>query len=239
VTGHGAFKAPPPTGGSRFSRPDWLDMKALIAIVIGLVSFTGALLTWRASTLSSNATGADRQSVLETVVQQQNSVSVETQLRFEEAAFARFKADMVNAQKMRAEATQLRNGGLKGQADQLEDDATRLENLALVAARDTGNAYSYDENGVPTFDEAGRRLALSRKDEAASQANPEQQVKFADQTRKRSQRLVGFLPILVLAIVLLTIAQLLRRDSLRPFLAGAGTLIWLVAIVIAFVGDKG
>src|SRR3954454_23965338 len=143
VTGHGAFKAPPPTGRSRLARPDWLDMKALIAIIIGLVSFTGALLTWRASTLSSNATGADRQSVLETVVQQQNSVAVETQLRFEEAAFARFKADMVNAQKMRAEATQLRNGGLKGQADQLEDDATRLENLALGAARDTGNAYSY------------------------------------------------------------------------------------------------
>ena len=60
-----------PARGRWAHHPDWLDAKAAIAIVIGLVSFSGALVTWRASALSSNATSADRRSILETVALEQ------------------------------------------------------------------------------------------------------------------------------------------------------------------------
>src|SRR3954462_10111203 len=204
------------------NRPDWLDGRAAIAIVIGLVSFSGALVTWKASGLSSNATTADRQSVLETVIRQQNTVSVETQLRFEEAAFARFQADSVNAMRLRTEANNLRTARDEVHAKQAEDDANRLEKLANIAVRDVDGGYIfYDEKSIPQFDEANRRLALQTADEAASQANPEQTVRIADRYRNRSQRMVTWLPVFILAIVGLTIAQVSRRPGLRKGLAGA------------------
>ena len=241
--GHGAFKAPAPAPAGRSGRrslaPAWLDLKATIAIVIGLISFSGALLTWHAANLSSTATGADRQSVLQTVSQQQNSVAVETQLRNEEAAFVRFKTDYMNAQKMRAEADQLRAAKNDAAARQLDDDANRLENLANVASSNADLSFiTYDKDSVPQFDENARRQTLINRDETASQAHPDEQAQFADRTRHRAERLVTFLPIFVLAIAILTVAQLMQRDALRPVLLGVGSAVWLIALVVALLGDK-
>jgi hypothetical protein len=221
------------------SRPDWLDSRAAIAIVIGLVSFTGALVTWRASGLSSSATTADRQSVLETVIRQQNTVSVETQLRFEEDAFAHFQADSVNAMRLRSEAADLRAAHDDAHAKQADDDANRLEKLADVAVRDVNGGYiSYDEKSIPQFDEANRRMALQTEDEAASQANPDRTAGIADRYRNRSQRMVTWLPVFILAIVGLTVAQVSRKATLRNLLAVASTIVWLVAFSVAMFGDK-
>src|SRR3982750_2689602 len=107
----------------RWARLQRVDAKLVIAVLIGLVSVTGAVITWKSSQLGEKAVDRDRQAVAETVLQEQSNANVETRLRDEEQAFAQYKESLTNADLLEAQAGQLDGAGLAVEAAQARDEA--------------------------------------------------------------------------------------------------------------------
>ncbi|MEY2404289.1 MAG: hypothetical protein QOD38_1840, partial [Acidimicrobiaceae bacterium] len=96
----------------RMARLQRVDAKLVIAVLIGLVSVTGAVITWQSSQLGEKAVDRDRQAIAETVLQEQSNANVETQLRDEQQAFSQYKENLTNAQLLETQADQLTTAGL-------------------------------------------------------------------------------------------------------------------------------
>jgi hypothetical protein len=226
---------------TRWARLRRVDLKLVIAVLIGLVSVTGAVLTWQSSQLGENATDKDRQAIAETVLQEQHNADVETRIRDEAQAFAQYKEDLTNAQLLDAQADSMDSQGFAVEATLARDQARELERIADSLAGLTFNLdyVQLDETtGLPSeFLIDKRRADLRREDDEAAQVNPQRTVEQARDLRDRSQRLEGWTIPLVVAVVLLTIATITLRDRWRPWIAGAAVIIFLISASVALVGD--
>lgn len=225
----------------RTARLRRIDQKLVIAVLIGLVSVTGAVMTWRSSQLGEKAVDRDRQAIAETVLQEQSNANVETQLRDEQQAFAQYKQQLTNAKLLETEADQLQAAGATADAARARDQAGEQREVANnLASLTFSTAYVVfdDASGLPKdFLIDQRRSDLRQNDSQAAKVNPDQTVTQAVEFRQRSQRLEGWTIPLVLAVVLLTIATITWRTQWRPWLAGAAVLIFVVSASVGFLGD--
>jgi len=225
----------------RSARLRRIDQKLVIAVLIGLVSVTGAVMTWRSSQLGEKAVDRDRQAIAETVLQEQSNANVETQLRDEQQAFAQYKEQLSNAKLLETEADQLQAAGATVDAARARDQAGEQREVANnLASLTFSTAYVVfdDASGLPKdFLIDQRRSDLRQNDSQAAKVNPDQTVVQAVEFRQRSQRLEGWTIPLVLAVLLLTLATITRRTQWRPWLAGAAVVIFVVSASIGFLGD--
>lgn len=225
----------------RWARLQRVDAKLVIAVLIGLVSVTGAVITWKSSQLGEKAVDRDRQAVAETVLQEQSNANVETQVRDEQQAFAQYKEDLTNAQLLETQADTFDSSGLTVEAAQARDEAATLREVADRLASLTFN-ISYVKvdttTNLPTeFLIDQRRADLRQNDDQASKVNPDQTVAQAVDFRKRSQRLEGWTIPLVVAVLLLTVATITRNARARPWLATVAVVIYVLSAGIALLGD--
>jgi hypothetical protein len=226
---------------TRLARLQRVDVRLVIAVLIGLVSVTGAVITWKSSQLGEKAVDRDRQAIAETVLQEQSNANVETQLRSEQQAFAQYKEDLTNASLLDTEADQLAAAGLTTEAAQARDEAGVQREVANDLASLTFSvAYVKvdDTTGLPTdFLIDNRRADLRQNDSQAAKVNPDQTVTQAIDFRRRSQRLEGWTIPLVLAVVLLTVATIMKNARVRPWIASAAVVIYVLSASIALLGD--
>jgi len=225
----------------RLARLQRVDAKLVIAVLIGLVSVTGAVITWKSSQLGEKAVDRDRQAISETVLQEQSNANVETQVRDEQQAFAQYKEDLTNAQLLDAQADTFASSGLTVEATHARDEAATLREVADRLASLTFN-ISYVKvdptSKLPTeFLIDQRRADLRQNDDQAAKVNPDQTVAQAVDFRKRSQRLEGWTIPLVIAVLLLTFATLTRSAQARPWLATVAVVIYVASASIALLGD--
>src|SRR5689334_5145689 len=222
----------------RMARLRRIDQKLVIAVLIGLVSVTGAVMTWRSSQLGEKAVDRDRQAIAETVLQEQSNANVETQLRDEQQAFAQYKQQLTNAKLLETEADQLQAAGATVDAARARDQAGEQREVANnLASLTFSTAYVVfdDASGLPKdFLIDHRRSDLRQNDSQAAKVNPDQTVEQAVDFRQRSQRLEGWTIPLVLAVLLLTLATITRRTQFRPWLASAAVVIFVVSASIGF-----
>jgi hypothetical protein len=217
-------------------------VSTLIAIAIGVVTLTGAYLTWRSVNLSGNASGADRQAVIDTITQQKAAAFAQSELRFELGYFARYHSDVVAAEQLDKAADAASNKGQDDAADVLSQQAESYRVLAssVLASGVVPNAYvSGDKGDNLTFDDDRRLRDLQRSNPYVQGApsDPNATVKGADKFHDRSLRLVAFVVGLAAVIVLFTFAQL-SRPSRRRLLVGVASAGYVVFTVLALVGDK-
>lgn len=225
----------------RVARLQRVDAKVVIAVLIGLVSVTGAFMTWKSSQLGEEATDRDRQAIAETVLQEQSRANIETRLKDEQEAFAQYKEQLTNAQLLETEADRLSAAGLVNEVVQLRDQAGELREIANNLASltfSTDYVVFDDTSGLPVeFRIADRRADLQRSDRETAKLNPDRTVERAVELRRRSQRLEGWTIALVLAVVLLTVATITRNARARPVIASAAAIIYVVSAGIALLGD--
>jgi hypothetical protein len=218
-----------------------VDVKLVIAVLIGLVSVTGAVITWKSSQMGEKAVDRDRQAVAETVLQEQSNANVETQLRDEQQAFAQYKENLTNARLLDTQADRLAAAGLPVEAAQARDEAGVQREVANDLASLTFSTQYVtidDATGLPTdFLIDQRRADLRRNDDQAAKVNPDQTVAQAVDFRRRSQRLEGWTIPLVLAVVLLTIATITKNARATPWIASVAVVIYVLSAGIALLGD--
>ncbi|MEY2422322.1 MAG: hypothetical protein QOI95_2389 [Acidimicrobiaceae bacterium] len=225
----------------RLARLQRIDAKLVIAVLIGLVSVTGAFITWKSSQLGEKATDRDRQAIAETVLQEQSNANIETQLRDEQQAFVQYKENLTNARLLDAQADRLAADGLTAEAAQARDEAAVQREVANSLASftlDTTYVTFDDTTGVPTdFRVDQRRGDLRSLDDQAAKLNPDRTAAQAVDYRRRTQRLEGWTIALVLAVLLLTIATITRNARARPWIASAAVVIYVASASIALLGD--
>lgn len=217
--------------------PRRLELKLVIPVLIGLVSVTGAVLAWRSSQSGEYATDKDRQAVAETVIVAQVDAGNEVVVHDARSRFADHLAAVTDAGLLEQEAESARDGGDVARAEAFEDEAQEQRVIAQrVLEGGTAPVLLSDYIEGATFDEATLRDDLELASDARNQVNPSQTVREANRLRNESQRLDGFLIAMVSAVVVLTLAQISARRTLRFGLAGVGVAVWLASSVLAVTG---
>ena len=213
-----------------------LELRVVIPVLIGLVSLVIAVLTWRAAQLDENATDNDRESISETVLVAQDRASTETQLRDDQQAFVQYKISVEDAALLTDEATQLRAAGLTAQAQVLEDEANAQRETAENLASRTFDVrfVSTAAGGALTFDVDGRRQELQALNRDSQKLNPDLAAAKAVELRRSSQWKVAWVVGLVGVILVLTLAQISRRNSLRYALASLSVVLFVGFAVAGF-----
>jgi hypothetical protein len=222
-----------PAAAPKWPRRRITDVKLVIAVLIGVVSVTGAAITWQASVLSERATDHDRLSIAETVQQQQLTAEAELLFANEKARAAEYLADLAAADSLDAQADAASDAdvaeGLRLQADTLRAEADRLTSTG--AAPVSFIEYLDEEAGV--LDEDQLRDDLRTIQSGHRALDPERNAAEARRLREDGLRLVSYLLPLVAAIVVLTLAEISRRPRLRLALVGVSTTVWIVVTGLA------
>jgi hypothetical protein len=221
-----------------------IDLKLVIAVLIGLVSVTGAVVAWQSALAGEKATDKDRQAVAESVIVSQAGADTEVIMQDARARFAEHLAATVAAARLEADRAVLLDNGDDASASDLAAEIAEQEVLArrvLEGANAPVLLAEYVVPGAdgapPSFDEGRLEEDLERIASEQNQVNPSQTVREANRLRAESQWLDGWLIALVGAVVILTFAQISRHRTARLLLAVTGTAVWIVATVIAFGGQ--
>ena len=233
-------------------RPSWnlpaaaartIDLKLVIAVLIGLVSVTGAVLAWQSALAGEKATDKDRQAIAESVIIAQTTADEELVVQDARTRFADHTAAIVAAGLLDEQSDRFAAAGNDVAARAAADEAVDQRTLARRVL-ESGNApvllqkYVDDpaDGSPPVFDERQLRADLRQLSADTNQVDPEETEEDAQELRDKAQRLDGFLIPMVGAIVLLTFAQVSRPRPVRLGLTGLGTAVWIVATVLAFGG---
>lgn len=233
-------------------RPSWegvapkrgVDLKLVIAVLIGLVSVTGAVMAFQSAIAGEHATDKDRQAIAETVTLEQSRADSEVILQDARARFAEHAIASVNAGLLEQQATAAAERGDPEASRQLADDAAELRVVARRVLEGTlgpvllADYVSEGADGArPAFDETALSDDLERIAASQNQINPVQTVREADRLRDESLEYDRWVIFIVGAVVLLTLAQITGRKPFRLVLTGAGVSLWIVVSVLAFAGS--
>jgi len=207
----------------------------IIAVLIGLASVLAAVLTYRAVVRADQAGSADQLAVFETARLEATRAGAEVRLRGEQTAGARYSALIAEADLLEGLAE---NAVEEAAARQLSDRARALREVADNLSLELQiSAYLEGEGDATSFDVEKRRADLAAQDENTSRLNPDETSATADRLHDRSVRLAALAVVLVLALALLTGAEL-TRGTVRTALASGGALIAVAATAVGLLGDK-
>lgn len=221
-----------------------VDLKLVIAVLIGLVSVTGAVLAWNSAISGEHATDKDRQAIAETVTVEQARADNEIIVQDARARFAEHAIAVVNAGLLEQQAARLADqgddaasGAARREAVELRAVARRVLEGTLGPVLLSDYVQPADDGGRPTFEEERLTSDLEAIALAQNQLNPVQTIRQADRLRAQSEEFDRWLIFMVAAVVVLTLAQIVAKRPLRIGLTVAGTSVWIVSSVLAFWGS--
>ena len=215
---------------SQHSRPDprrriipvWL-----VPLLIGVVTVTAGLFTWRAGQLGSSAAFEDRQSVGQTIQQQEQRVEVSLGAVNDAVAYVRYVADFAEAAALDDIATELTEQQQDTFATTFSDDADTLRVSAtelaaasgvfgqqtllaeIVRLSDQPQPFDIDDQIASLEAQATTGIA------SAGQLDPQRWADQADDTRDRVRALRLATLLLLVAVVAYTVAQLAEHRPTR------------------------
>ncbi len=207
--------------------------QTLIAVLIAMVTVTGAIVAWRAATIGSEADDAEREGLLSTIVRERVDATNRTWLYNDLRTFALYTEYQALADRLAQDAQTYREAGDEDEADRLAREAERYRLLSDNLRRFLFEGYITSEGTYDADAFLARRWA-----EAARKADlePQDDLALADTLRLRAQRLVGGTIFLASALLLLTLAQISRSGLRYLFLAGGVTLYLVVLSGLLIIG---
>jgi hypothetical protein len=204
-----------------------------VGVLIAVVSILGAVVIWRASVDSSDASDLGQQGIQQLILQQQKRGDIEASVARDFRLFADFQEHVLNWRSLLTQADQTQPTDSALAAD-LRQQARR-ELSAARAIRPLMQAFDQpdfgDETGIVTFDPG--RLAAAREAADLELTGLRPGRAFADQetTHRRSLHLVGVAVLFAAALLFLTLAQVARRGP-RGIFAAAGLVVMVGAAVL-------
>lgn len=222
------------------------NQKRLLALLLGVTTILAGLFTWRAGQMGSSAAFADRQSVGQTITQEEQRTEVALSALSAANAYVRYVADYTEAAALEEEALQLRAEGEEARARDSEQEASGIRREASVHAASAGvfgEQSIYTDLRQPSpeprpFD-FERHLAdlqaeVSTGITSAGVLDPQRWADEADDLRSRVRGLRLGALVLVLAAVAYTVAQVTTRRTTRLVSGAMATVVLVVATVVTF-----
>ncbi|MCP4435164.1 MAG: hypothetical protein GY812_06640 [Actinomycetia bacterium] len=221
--------------------PGWL-----VPLLIGLVTITAGVVTWRAGQLASAAAFEDRQSVGQTITQQQQVSEAGLATINDSVAYVSYVADFAEAAALDDLAAEAEEQGLAEVAARLRDQADDERTAATGEAQAVGvfgdqtllaQIVADPTEPVPfDFDQAltENEAAVSTGITSPGVLDPDGWATQADTTRKQVRSLRVAALLLLLAVVAYTVAELTPRIVTRRAMFAVGSVIYIVVSVTTF-----
>ncbi len=214
--------------------------------LIGLVTITAGLLTWRAGQLGSSAAYEDRQAVGQTITQQREVTEAGLATTAQASAYVTYVADLAQAAALRDLATEATEQGRDDVAADLEEQAQRTVSTAAELAEAQGVfgqqellrsevSGGDDKTGAMGFDIQQRFESL--KAQAATGVtspgvlDPDEWATRADQTRARVLTLRHATVFMLIAAAGYTVAELARHRATRLTGFAIGGVVYVVTLI--------
>lgn len=214
----------------------------MLTTMVAVVSVTGVFLAAHASDLEGMAGGRDRQAVLESVRQKLIEVRVETQVRREQLAFARYRGEITVAEELESAAQASRQAGRDQEAMATEDAARQNRKAAetLLSGLSLDPRYLEGEGSGATYGEERRRNDLRRTFEREPPSpgpppDPDRTARTADALRRRAVAAVGWIMGLAGAAAVLTAARYATAG--RRLIMTSGAVVVYAVATIAGLGS--
>lgn len=234
----------PSTTRDRRQLPPWL-----VPMLIGLVTITAGLFTWRAGQLASSAAYEDRQAVGQTIKQENLRVEAGLATVNQAVAYVDYAADFAEAAALDSTAAELVVQGLPEVAADVEGEADVLRLSATDKAAAVGvfgeqaildQAIADPDKPIPfDLDEQlkGNQAAVGTGIASPGVLDPDRWAEAADDTRQRVRLLRWDTLLLLLSVLAFTVAQLAPRRSSRRIGFAVGSVVYLFVTVATFLGS--
>lgn len=214
-----------------------------LPLLIGLVTITAGVFTWRAGQLGSTAAFEDRQSVGQTILEQRQAVEARIAAINDAVAYVGYRADFAEADALDAAATEVDARGASELGARFTNDADQLR---LSSSRIAVASGVFSQQALLTQLAASPNTPLPfdieqqvRKLEAAATTgvgspgvpDPDKWAAQADATRKQVRGLRWATLLLLVAVLILTIAQLTDRRITRRIGAASGLSLYVLVVL--------
>jgi hypothetical protein len=213
------------------------DWERTVAIAIGVVTLTAALLTYVAVLQADASSDARGQATLETLQVQRQQLVGAIRVQGELAAANRYRSTLAEAEALEAEAAAEQAAGNGAHAAQLRADALELRYVADSYKETTFDAGRMSgTTSIATYD-MSRRLNTIQGYEAFEAIQPDQPAhtaQIAEDRHDQSMRTLVCVLLLLLLVVLLTLGRILP-SRWRAAVLAVTVLGWLAACVGALV----
>lgn len=223
------------------------NQQRVIVLLIGLATVTAGVLGWHSGQIGSAAAFDDRQSVGQTVLQQEQQIQVALGLVSDINTYITYVADFLEAQELDRSADVITEQGRADLAPAFSTDAIDLRNFSTArsAARGLfGLQTLYAEFADPGTDPLpfDTELQLERLETEATTGftspgvlEPDRWADKADAIRAQNRGIRRGVLVIILAVVLLTIAQMTNTARTRLVAGSAGFVVFAVASVVTVV----
>lgn len=225
------------------------NQKRLLALLLGLVTIGAGLFSWRGGQIGSTAAFDDRQSIGQTIKQEQQNVEVALLGTVDAVSYVRYLADYAEAATLDDDAELLRDAGpahladLRGaQADDLRRGATiRAARGGVFGAPSVFSDVLEPQPAARPFDLSEHldavRAELSTDIRSPGRLNPDRWAQEAEDIRVRMRGLRLAVFVMVIAAAALTVAQVAVRPRSRYGFGALGVVLGVVtaAVTVATV----
>ena len=233
-----AAEDPPETADLEPVRAGLLDdWERIVAVAIGVVTLTAALLTYVAVLQQDASSDARGQATLETLQVQRQQLVGAIRVQGEEGAADTYRSTLAEAEALDAEAAAAQAAGEAERAVQLRADAVRLRYVAESDKETTFDASRMSgTTSAATYDTSHRLDTIQGYDafEAIQPDQPAHTAQVAKDRHDQSVRTLLCVLLLLLLAVLLTLGRILSARWRAAVLA-VTVIGWLAACVGAFV----
>jgi hypothetical protein len=216
----------------------WLaDWERTVAVAIGVVTLTAALLTYLAVLQDDASSEARGQATLETLQVQRQQLVGSIRVQGEAAAAARYRKALAEAEALETQAAaeevadnSFRAAELRADAQELRYVADSYKETNFDAGRMSGTA------STATYDTKSRLDTIQAYEafEAIQPDQPEHTAQIADDRHDQSVRTLLCVLLLLVLAVLLTVGRILP-ERWRALVLAAAVTGWVAACVVALL----
>ncbi len=225
-----------------------LDLTAqqwVIAFLIGAATVFAAAYGWRAAAIGSTAAFDDRQSISESIKQEQQTIDIGLAVGSDTRNYTRYLADYAVAAELENQADGLGNAGDDAAANGDRREAGFLRRSATARAADSGvfgRSTIADDLAKPSETPRPYSLEEQLKARAAEaktgigspgQLNPDRWAQESESIRDRINGLAVWALVMLVAVLMFTVAE---ANSSRRALFYAAVSVGVVVLLFGAVG---
>jgi hypothetical protein len=220
------------------------NVKRVIALTIGVGTILAGLFTWRAGQIGSAAAFDDRTAVGQQIDVENARIDIAVEASRQARQYDVYLSQYAIADGLDDDAAALREAGQGALADVAAEDAAVRRETATVRATEAGvfgtNTFATDSGLVSdeprSFDLQTRLDSLTAEEttglDSAGDLDPQKWADDADGIRERIRNLSYWVGLILIAVVLLTAAEVTVSRRIRR----SGLAIGVVLIAVSAVG---
>jgi hypothetical protein len=211
-------------------------LSTLVALLIAVVSVTGAVVTWRASVSADGAGDADVAGVRATINLTETNTLAAVKGYSDYASFVDYYKYRETSAQLEEELSGLPTDATEDQAAALNNELADTYDLTVAASSAFPNDYLNRDGTYNLSRQTGEYLANASREK---DINPQPSFDEADALRSHTNRLLITLSVLVVALVFYTLIEASESKKIKYLLLFAGTGIFLAGTIGAYLVETG